>query len=544
MRLPSSLFLLFCLSLSPHLPSRAAENTPQEPKAPTAEATIKIKTLAAQMKYDLADFTVRPGQKLKIVFENGDDLPHNLVFCNPGTDTAAMAFKQMEKPEEALKRNWLPDDKRIWLHSKLLNPHEKEELAITAPAKAGDYPYVCTFPGHALTMRGIMKVLPKGEGLKDLKFALYLGKWKELPDFSKLTPHREGPVPGNLIQVKLDDYKNEFGVVFTGKLQAPKSGNYRFFITGDDGVRLLVDGKMVAEYDGIHPAGNIKEGAIKLEAGPHELRYEYFQAAGQIELFAAWKGQDFDVTPLSSWVPADFGKGGKAKKKQEFDPIPLAVKDEAVLYRNFIAGAGNRAIAVGYPGGLNIAWSAEQMNLALAWRGAFMDASKHWNSRGGGYQPPLGYDVVRPSEGEPLAILSSPEAAWPPKQERASGYAWKGYHLDAKRMPTFFYEWNGVKVQDRCIGAGDGLKADGKIIRTLSFAGKVPEDTYLRLASGKINAAGEGFIIDGGRLSLEGRNFENRLRIAAPGARIAGENLLLPVPTNSPPIVITYSWPQ
>jgi hypothetical protein len=35
-------------------------------------------------------------------------LPHNLVFCQPGTDTAAMAMKQMEKPDEALKRNWLP----------------------------------------------------------------------------------------------------------------------------------------------------------------------------------------------------------------------------------------------------------------------------------------------------------------------------------------------------------------------------------------------------------------------------------------------------
>jgi plastocyanin len=109
---------------------------------------------------------VQPGQPVKILFENGDDLPHNLVFCQPGTDTAAMAMKQMEKPDEALKRNWLPDDPRIWLHSKMLNPHEKEELTFTAPEKPGTYPYVCTFPGHALTMRGEMKVAPMGEGLQ------------------------------------------------------------------------------------------------------------------------------------------------------------------------------------------------------------------------------------------------------------------------------------------------------------------------------------------------------------------------------------------
>jgi plastocyanin len=516
------------------------------PKAQTKEAasmeTITIKTMAAQMKYDLTDFTVRPGQKLKLIFENGDDLPHNLVFCQPGTDTATMAIKQMDKPEEAIKRNWLPDDKRIWLYSKMLNPHQTEELTLAVPEKPGDYPYVCTFPGHALTMRGTMKVLPLGEGLKDLKFQLYLGKWNNLPDFSKLKPHREGVVEDNLIQVKLDDYKNEFGVVFTGKLNAPRKGNYRFYITGDDGVRLLVDGKKVAEYDGIHPAGDIKEGSCQLAAGAHELRYEFFQAGGQIELFAAWKGPGFDITPLSLWLPNNWGKGSKAKKQKDFDPIPLVIKDEAVVYRNFIAGVGNRGIAVGYPGGLNLAWSAEQMNLVLVWRGAFIDASKHWNSRGGGYQPPMGYDVARPTEGEPFAILSSPDAAWPPKQERAPGYTWKGYQLDAKRIPTFSYEWNGLTIEDRSEAEGDGIKGDGKIVRTLKLHGTPPEGAYLRLASGKITAKDDAFIVDGGTLTLEGRTFENKLRISAPGARIAGENLLVPVKT--PTLSITYSWPQ
>ncbi|MCX6854075.1 MAG: plastocyanin/azurin family copper-binding protein, partial [Verrucomicrobia bacterium] len=172
----------------------------------TAVKVINLKTMTAQMKYDESEIVVRPSEKVKIIFENGDDLPHNLVFCQPGTDTMTMAMKQMEKPEDALKRNWLPDDKSIWLHSKMLNPHEKDELVFTAPEKPGDYPYVCTFPGHALTMNGKLKVLPLGQGLKDLKFALYLGKWDKLPEFSQLKPHREGVVPDNLIDIKLDDY--------------------------------------------------------------------------------------------------------------------------------------------------------------------------------------------------------------------------------------------------------------------------------------------------------------------------------------------------
>lgn len=340
-------------------------------KSDTVEGTkeVVIKTMTAQMRYDIEGFTVRPGERIQLKFENADDLPHNLVFCQPRTDTLAMALKQMENPEAALKRDWVPDDKAIWLHSRMLNPHEEQTLEFTAPDKAGDYPFVCTFPGHALTMKGVMKVLPMGEGLKDLRFAMYLGDWRQLPDFDALKPHREGVIEDNLIQVKLDDYKNEFGVVYTGRLVVPRTGSYRFYISGDDGVRLKIDGKMVVEHDGIHPAGEIKEASTKLDEGPHELRLEYFQNAGELAVFAAWKGASFDVTPLSLWKPEGWETGAKAKKKPEYPPMPLVVKDEPVMYRNFIAGAGNRAIAVGYPGNVSLAWSAEQMNLALVWRG-------------------------------------------------------------------------------------------------------------------------------------------------------------------------------
>lgn len=498
-------------------------------------AVFKIKTMTAQMKYDTAEMLVAPSQPVKIVFENGDDLPHNLVFCQPGTDTAAMALKQMEKPDEALKRNWLPDDPRIWAHSKMLNPHEKQELKFTAPEKPGTYPYVCTFPGHAMTMRGELKVAPSAEGLKDLKFALYLGNWKQLPDFSKLTPHRSGKVEDGLIAVKLDDYKNEFGVVFTGKLNAPKKGSHRFYLASDDGARLLIDGKMVVESDGIHPASTIKEGSVNLEKGEHELRLEYFQAAGNIELYAAYKTAASQVTPLSKWLHPNW-KGG-AKKQKEFDPIPLVVKDEPVIYRNFIQGAGNRAIGVGYPGGVNIAWSAESMNLAVLWRGAFIDASRHWNSRGGGHQPPLGYGVCRPTgEGTPaFHVTADPASPWPvwDKVKRYEGFQWKGYSLDAKRSPTFRYTWNEAEIIESFTASGDGNKADGSpaLVRTVQITGKVPENAWYRLATGKVTAQGESFFVEEGG---------TKLRVTCRGARLAGPNLVVTAQPGT--LTIRYEW--
>ncbi len=516
-------------------PPAAASTVKKTTPAPAARR-VRIKTLTAQMKYDVDDFTVRPGELVEVALENGDDLPHNIVFCQPGTDTVELSLKQMENLDAALKRDWVPDDKRIWLHSKMLNPHQKETLRFTAPEKAGDYPYVCTFPGHAMTMRGVMKVMPLGEGLKDLRFALYLGAWEKLPDFSKLKPHREGAVEGNLLRLNFDDYKNEYGLVFTGVLHVKRAGSHRFFIAGDDGVRLWIDGVPVVEHDGVHPA-EIKEAGLRLEAGARQFRLEYFQKQGHARLFAAWKGANFDVTPLSEWLPKGWEKGAAGKKKTDFAPIPLVVKDEPVIYRNFIAGAGNRGIAVGYPGGVNLVWSAEQMNLALLWRGAFIDASRHWNSRGGGHQPPLGYDAAQPVYGPPLTVLGAPDAAWPAQEERAPGYTWKGYRLDDKRHPVFEYEWNGLRARDRYEAAS------GKLKRRLTLEGIVPAGVYLRLATGKVTAREDGFLVDGGPLELGKLRFENRCLIQAKGALVAGENLLLPV-TAAGEIEVIYSWLQ
>lgn len=454
----------------------------------TEQQVVHIRTLTAQMKYDLTEIHATPGQPVRIVFENQDDLPHNIVFCQPGTDTTALSMKQLEKPEEALKRNWLPEDPSIWSHSKMLNPHQKDEFGFTAPAKPGAYPYVCTFPGHSLTMRGTLRVAPQGGGLRDLHFKLYLGDWKILPDFTSLKPHREGTLEDNLVQVKLDDYKNQFGVVFTGKLTAPKTGSYRFYLASDDGGRILVDGKPVVENDGIHPATDVKDKAVALTKGEHDFRLEYFQGGGNVEIFAAWKGADFDITPLSKWLHPLWRTGGKKeKKKNETTGMPLVVGNEPLVYRNFIAGAGNRAIAVGYPGGFNIAWSAESMNLSLIWRGAFIDAARHWNSRGGGYQPPLGYDVIQPAgEVTPaLAVLANRDAAWPAYQpdQRYDGFRWKGYSLDSERIPTFRYEWNGCLIEDRFVPQGSATTGHGTLAR------------FVRLGNSKARHAGAYFLL-------------------------------------------------
>lgn len=504
--------------------------------------TFTIKTLQAQMRYDVQDLTVTPGANVKIVFENVDDMPHNLCVFQPGTDVVEVCTKQMEKPEEALKRNWVPEDPRLWLHSKMLNPHEKEEITFKAPDKPGAYPFVCTFPGHATTMQGRIRVVTAGPKLTSAHFSMYLGDWKKLPDFSALKPHREGELDG-LVEIKLDDYKNQFGVVYTGKLKAPKAGEYTFFLACDDGAKLLIDGKQIIDHDGIHPSSDVKQGKVKLSEGDHEFRLDYFQASGGAELYVAWQGEGFSLTPLSKWIHPS-AKGPVAKKKDENVGMPLAVGKEAVIYRNFIANAGLRSIGVGYPGGFNIAWNAEQMNLALIWRGAFMDAARHWNNRGGGAQPPLGFDVLSPTPtgAQPFAVVSA-GAEWPKleKLQRPEGYNWKGYKLDAKRFPTFFYEWNGAKISDRYDVTGEAVSGKGELVRIVKIEGKVPEGAVLRLASANtIKQSGNAFLVEGGKMKVGSGDYDNRFLLTVDGGKVVGKDLIVPARAE---IKITYCWP-
>ncbi|MCH8962102.1 MAG: hypothetical protein IH820_12455 [Bacteroidetes bacterium] len=51
-----------------------------------------------------------------------------------------------------------PPAGRDWQVATQLYPSD-DPLTFTAPTEPGDYPYVCTFPGHWRTMQGVMQVV-------------------------------------------------------------------------------------------------------------------------------------------------------------------------------------------------------------------------------------------------------------------------------------------------------------------------------------------------------------------------------------------------
>jgi hypothetical protein len=179
-------------------------------------------------------------------------------------------------------------------------------------------------------------------------------------------------------------------------------------------------------------------------------------------------------------------------------PMPLYAIKETVLYRNFIEGAGSRAIGVGYPDGANLAFDANDVRLALIWQGGFMDASRHWTGRGVGYQPPMGDNVVTLPEGASLARLASPLTPWPGGPSKSLGYRFRGYRISTDGRPTFLYDLDATRIEDQPEAVARQPAAGLK--RTIRLTSDAPaEGLWFRAAVGDgIEALPDGrFLVNG-----------------------------------------------
>ena len=122
------------------------------------DATITIGTQPG-LRYDLDAFTVSAGARVELSFRNEDDMLHNLLVVLPGTaDRVAMEAIQLGL--EGAERGYVPESDDVLFHTALLQPGTAESIYFTAPTQPGEYTFVCTFPGHAVTMRGTMRVTP------------------------------------------------------------------------------------------------------------------------------------------------------------------------------------------------------------------------------------------------------------------------------------------------------------------------------------------------------------------------------------------------
>lgn len=144
-------------------PASAAAAPAAAPAAPAAPAAAVIEITANDsMKFNLTRFEVAAGQEVKLTFTNLGTAPkaamgHNLIILKKGVDAKAFS----DAAVMAAATDYVPAAKadQVIAHTKLLGPKQSDEITFKAPAEAGEYPFLCSFPAHFLTgMKGVMVV--------------------------------------------------------------------------------------------------------------------------------------------------------------------------------------------------------------------------------------------------------------------------------------------------------------------------------------------------------------------------------------------------
>ena len=124
------------------------------------KVTIVIKSVKEAMSYDKKEFTVTAGKTVELIFENPDAMQHNLVIGKPKSlEIIGKAATKMITQKDALQKSYIPNIPQIIASTPLVNSEGSYKLTFKVPDTVGDYPYVCTFPGHWSIMNGVMKVV-------------------------------------------------------------------------------------------------------------------------------------------------------------------------------------------------------------------------------------------------------------------------------------------------------------------------------------------------------------------------------------------------
>lgn len=120
---------------------------------------ITIKAITNEMKFDVTKFEVKAGEAVELILENPDFMQHNLIITKPGKmEIVGAAADKMAADPNAAELNYVPQTSDVLYATPLLNPDASYSLKFTAPKTPGEYPFICTFPGHWRIMQGVMIV--------------------------------------------------------------------------------------------------------------------------------------------------------------------------------------------------------------------------------------------------------------------------------------------------------------------------------------------------------------------------------------------------
>lgn len=124
------------------------------------DQVIELKTVQNAMKFEQTLLTAKAGTILEIVLNNIDFMQHNLLILKPGSmERVGVAADKLAQVPEGVSMQYIPAVPDVLFATPLVNPDQKFSLKFRVPDLPGDYPFICSYPGHWRIMNGILKVV-------------------------------------------------------------------------------------------------------------------------------------------------------------------------------------------------------------------------------------------------------------------------------------------------------------------------------------------------------------------------------------------------
>lgn len=135
-----SFLLIFSILLS-SLPVQAQRDT-----------SITLSAVGG-LQFDYKRLVVKPATRLKLIFQNKDDMEHNLVVTRPNSRLRVVEFA-LALGAKGPAQHHVPIMEEVLAHTVSVEPGRTDSLTVMLPE--GAYPFVCTYPGHGSIMYGII----------------------------------------------------------------------------------------------------------------------------------------------------------------------------------------------------------------------------------------------------------------------------------------------------------------------------------------------------------------------------------------------------
>lgn len=137
----------------------AQKKAKQNPWAHGEHGRAVVVEAALGLQFVQKQLTAKPGEAISLTFKNPDVVPHNWLLAKPGTlQSLGDKVNLMITDPQGLAKHYVPDSQDVLVYTDMTNPKEEFTIHFKAPTEKGDYPYLCTFPGHWMVMNGVLKV--------------------------------------------------------------------------------------------------------------------------------------------------------------------------------------------------------------------------------------------------------------------------------------------------------------------------------------------------------------------------------------------------